>query len=509
MGTLVRIVLYARTQRDGDAAAAAAFARIAALDARLSDYREDSELTALSRAAVGVPVPLSDDLFAILSASETLARRTDGAFDITAGRLTHLWRSARRLNAWPEAARVAAARAAGGFANVRLDPRRRTATLAQAGIALDPGGIAKGYAVDEALRVLQARGIGAALVGLGGDLAAGDPPPGRTGWTVAIPRLAVSGATAEPFWIELAHAAVSTSGDAEQWMTADGVRRSHVIDLRSGWPVTGRTATQRRGAPRHRRRRAEHRARHPRSRGGRRPPAPSRSRWSRPGAVAAAARRRHRRRPCHRAVAGHPGPCRHHRPRDSMRHASPRSLHRWLPAVALLAAALAAPQLIDRVQAAADNVLTAEETAAGWQLLFDGTTIDKWRVNNGTGMPADWSVVDGAITAAKGPARASTSSASTSSATSSSRLDFKVAKNGNSGIFYRGVEAKSAPIYHSAPEYQVIDNDGHPDAKNGPDRFCGANYDARPAARPRRPATRPASGTAPASSSRAPTSSTG
>jgi thiamine biosynthesis lipoprotein len=154
-----------------------------------------------------------------------------------------LWRRARHLNAWPEPDRVAAARAAGGFAKVRLDPRRRTVTLAEAGIEIDAGGIAKGYAADQALRVLGARGIGAALVGLGGDLAAADPPPGQDGWRVAIPRLAAPGAPADPLWITLAHAAVSTSGDAEQWMTADGVRRSHVIDLRTGWPVAGRTAT--------------------------------------------------------------------------------------------------------------------------------------------------------------------------------------------------------------------------------------------------------------------------
>ena len=130
MGTLVRIVLYADSRPAGEAAAAAAFARIAALDARLSDYRDDSEVAALSRAAAGVPVPLSDDLFAILEASEALARRTGGAFDVTAGRLTHLWRRARRLNAWPDAARVAAARAAGGVgqgaARSRAAARRRS-----------------------------------------------------------------------------------------------------------------------------------------------------------------------------------------------------------------------------------------------------------------------------------------------------------------------------------------------------------------------------------------------
>ena len=142
MGTLVRIVLYADTAPAGEAAAQAAFARIAAIDARLSDYRDDSEVAALSRAAAGIPVPVSEDLFAVLAASDALARRTGGAFDITAGRLTHLWRRARRLNAWPEADRVAAARAAGGFAKIRLDPRRRTVTLAEAGIEIDAGGIA-------------------------------------------------------------------------------------------------------------------------------------------------------------------------------------------------------------------------------------------------------------------------------------------------------------------------------------------------------------------------------
>jgi thiamine biosynthesis lipoprotein len=257
MGTLVRIVLYAPSTSAGEAAAAAALARIAALDARLSDYRDDSEVAALSRAPVGVAVPLSDDLFAILDASETLSRRSGGAFDVTAGRLTHLWRRARRLNAWPDAGRVADARAAGGAAKVQLDRRRRTATLTEAGIELDAGGIAKGYAADQALRVLRDRGHGAALVAIAGDIVAGDPPPGQAAWTVAIPRLSASapvippadavasdaGTPDGPHRIPLVRAAVSTSGDAEQWMTVDGVRHSHVIDLRTGWPVSGRSTS--------------------------------------------------------------------------------------------------------------------------------------------------------------------------------------------------------------------------------------------------------------------------
>ncbi|MEO5822019.1 MAG: DUF1080 domain-containing protein [Vicinamibacteraceae bacterium] len=149
-----------------------------------------------------------------------------------------------------------------------------------------------------------------------------------------------------------------------------------------------------------------------------------------------------------------------------------RSLQAGLATAAVVAATLAiAPALYGQ---SADNTLTAAEKTAGWQLLFDGKTIDKWRANNGTGIPANWSVADGAIAAAKGPGSDLVSVDEFGDFELA--VDFKVAKNGNSGVFYRGVEAKGEPIYHSAPEFQVIDNDGHPDAKNGPDRFCGANY---------------------------------
>jgi len=147
---------------------------------------------------------------------------------------------------------------------------------------------------------------------------------------------------------------------------------------------------------------------------------------------------------------------------------------RFVAALAFVTAASSAAVVFAQAPAAADNTLSAADKAAGWQLLFDGKAIDKWRANNATGVPANWSVADGAITAAKGPG---------SDLVSVDEygdfelvVDFKVAKNGNSGIFSRGVEAKGEPIYHSAPEFQVIDNEGHPDAKNGPDRFCGGNY---------------------------------
>jgi hypothetical protein len=155
-----------------------------------------------------------------------------------------------------------------------------------------------------------------------------------------------------------------------------------------------------------------------------------------------------------------------------MRSVSVRVVPGWLAAAALVVAAVAvAPRLVAQ---GTDNTLTEAEKKAGWTLLFDGTTIDKWRANNGAGVPANWSVVGGTIAAAKG--EGSDLVSVDEFGDFEFAFDFKVAVNGNSGVFYRGVEAKGEPIYHSAPEFQVIDNTGHPDAKNGPDRYCGANY---------------------------------
>jgi thiamine biosynthesis lipoprotein len=239
MGTLVRLVLYAPDRAAAQAAAKAAFDRVRALDAALSDYRDSSELRQVSRQAGGPPVPVSDDLFRVLSAAQETARASGGAFDPTAGPLSVLWREARRRQALPDPARLAAARALVGSEKLELLQERRTVRLRDAGMQLDLGGIAKGFAADEAAAVLRRCGIASALIAAGGDIVAMAAPPGTAGWRVAV--AAIEGANHGPAgFLTLSHAAVSTSGDAEQFMIVDGVRYSHVFDPRSGRPLTGR-----------------------------------------------------------------------------------------------------------------------------------------------------------------------------------------------------------------------------------------------------------------------------
>lgn len=241
MGVPFRIVLYAPGREAAETAARAAFARIAELNAVMSDYDSDSELSRLSATAgSGRAVPVSADLWRVLARAQELARRTDGAFDVTVGPAVILWRKARRDRTLPDPARLARARAAMGWRYLELDAKNRTARLLRPGMKLDLGGIAKGYAVDEALKVLAARGVHHALVSGGGDLAVSNPPPGRAGWRVEIAPPVTSPELPE-YWVSLRHAALATSGDVFQHVEIGGVRYSHIVDPRTGLGLTNRS----------------------------------------------------------------------------------------------------------------------------------------------------------------------------------------------------------------------------------------------------------------------------
>ena len=239
MGTAARIVLYAVDKEQADRAFQAAFARIRQLDSALSDYKPDSELNRLCREGWRKPVRVSSDLFRALDAAQALARETGGAFDITAGPVIRLWRDARRKGERPEAGQWDAARALTGYHKLTLVPASRSATLQLPGMHLDLGGIAKGYAADEALLVLRRHGIRRALVAVGGDIVLGDPQKGEAGWRVGIEH---SGAPGFSKVLRVANCAVSTSGDAEQFLDSSGVRYSHIVDPRTGIALRNQSA---------------------------------------------------------------------------------------------------------------------------------------------------------------------------------------------------------------------------------------------------------------------------
>ncbi|MFM8735226.1 MAG: FAD:protein FMN transferase [Pirellulales bacterium] len=241
MGVAWTITLYAPERAAGEAAIAAGFAEARRLERILSDYDPASELSRLSASApTTTPVAIGDDLWAVLVRADEFRVATDGAFDVTVGPLTTLWRQARRSGRMPRADKFAAARDAVGGDSLVLDLAARTASLRRPGMRLDLGGIGMGYAADRVMAVLAARGIESALVDASGDVLVSAPPPGRAGWLITVAGLGHDGDAAEP--LVLAHAAVTTSGDARQAVEIDGRRYSHVVDPRTGLGVAGPAA---------------------------------------------------------------------------------------------------------------------------------------------------------------------------------------------------------------------------------------------------------------------------
>lgn len=240
MGTVFRIVLYAADATAAQAASQAAFARIAELDSILSDYNAKSELLRACQAndaAPDQPIPVSQAFLAALLEAERLAKLTDGYFDVTVGPVVRLWRNARRTQQLPEPNELADALKLVGFDKVRLDPSASTLRMKLPKMRLDFGGIGKGYAAQEALNLLKEKGYPHALVAGSGDVTVGDRPPGQPGWRVEILPLTKN----EPRRVLLlTNCSVSTSGDLDQFVEIGGVRYSHVINPKTGLPLTGR-----------------------------------------------------------------------------------------------------------------------------------------------------------------------------------------------------------------------------------------------------------------------------
>ncbi len=244
MGTTFNLVLYTGDEATASRASKAAFDRIGELDRILTDYDPNSELMRLSDRAGGPAVAVSADLYAVISRSKALYERSGGAFDISIAPVVRLWRRARRDKKLPDPELLARARALVGLDALELDPAHRTIRLNRPGMKLDVGGIAKGYASEEAIKVLKREGIASALVAGSGDIVVSAAPPGRPGWKIAVDTLKVEPeSTGKPdgrplIWLK--DAAVSTSGDAEQFVEIGGVRYSHVLDPKTGLGLTER-----------------------------------------------------------------------------------------------------------------------------------------------------------------------------------------------------------------------------------------------------------------------------
>jgi len=233
MGVDFHLKFFAPNQVKAERIAKTAFARVEYLNSVFSDYDPDSELNRLCRTPVGRPVRVSAELFDVLSRSQELAIQTRGAFDITSGPSVRFWRKVRKQGKMLSLEELRGAQARVGFHKLKLNPGQRSVTLLTADIKLDLGGIAKGYAVDEVMRILKAGRIRRAFVAASGDMLTSEPPLGKPGWKVEVPNVDKFGNIYHRT-VYLSNLALSTSGDTEQYVEIDGSRFSHIVDPRTG-----------------------------------------------------------------------------------------------------------------------------------------------------------------------------------------------------------------------------------------------------------------------------------
>lgn len=239
MGTRFELVLFGSNEPYLRATGEEAMAEIARVEAQLSLYRSDSDLTDLNLRASEEPVPVDPRFFHVLLRARALWEETGGAFDPTVGPLMRCWGLAGGSGRVPDAAEVAAARATVGMQHVILDPERFTVRFDRSGVQLDLGAIGKGYALERAVDILRDNRIESALLHGGtSSVYALGAPPGQPAWRVAI-RDPFSREKEPLYCIALRDAALSVSAPHGRSFENGGQRYGHVMDPRTGYPTRG------------------------------------------------------------------------------------------------------------------------------------------------------------------------------------------------------------------------------------------------------------------------------
>lgn len=236
LGTFVTVSAYGSDRAATLQAISAAFDEFRRADALMSIHRADSELARVNACAATNAVVVSPELFAVLQLAQSISAETDGAFDITIRPLADLWGFIWKQHRLPTPAELDQTLPLVNFRALQLDPTTRTVHFLRPDVSIDLGAMGKGVAVDWAVARLQALGFTNAMVKAGGDLRVSGAPPGQTHWTVQLEDPQKQGRRRS---IPLRDAALSTSGNYENFFEVNGRRYSHILDPRTGLPVEG------------------------------------------------------------------------------------------------------------------------------------------------------------------------------------------------------------------------------------------------------------------------------
>jgi len=250
MGTKFRLILYASNEETAEKTAKVAFQRVDELTAIFSDYQADSEISRLSiSAGTKQKVPVSKELWEVLTLAKEVSKKSRGAFDVTIGPLSILWRQAIKQKTYPNLIQLEEAKKKVGYKYLKLYPKTRSVSLKKKDMRLDVGAIAKGYTVDEVSKILLSQGITTALIDGGGDIYTLGTPPDASGWKIHVRSRRNRPLNLDYFDIDtkvwstqqeqeklvyLSHRAIASSGNTYKHLEWQGEKYSHIINPKTG-----------------------------------------------------------------------------------------------------------------------------------------------------------------------------------------------------------------------------------------------------------------------------------
>ena len=234
MGTRASVSIYGMDQKQAEEAAGKALHELHRLEQMMSTWNPESEVSGLNSAPGGKKVKLSEELIELIDIAKQFSSLTSGAFDVTARPLSRLWGFQEGSESIPSAEAISEALGRVGHQKIITDS---TGVTLPPGTEIDLAGIAKGYGVDRCAEILRGEGVSSALIDLGGNMYAIGSPPGKRGWIVGIRNpLKTDSITG---YLILRNEAVATSGNYENFVEIEGKVFGHIIDPRTGRPVSG------------------------------------------------------------------------------------------------------------------------------------------------------------------------------------------------------------------------------------------------------------------------------
>ena len=248
MGSAWTVKIAGHLRASNEELRAGVQARFDAVNLALSTYRADSALSHFNNDDSGQWVDIDAELGEVLSYALSLAEDSGGVYDVTVGPLVNLWGFGPDPATWrvPEAAAIENARMRVGWRKVEVDTTKRRARKAP-GVRIDLSSLGKGRGVDRAAEYLDAQGITNYLIDLSGKLRARGVNIHAERWRVAVEAPVADATSPQPPFtpaiIELVDQSVATAGDYRRFFEIDGKHYSHIIDPRTGWPVTHDTVS--------------------------------------------------------------------------------------------------------------------------------------------------------------------------------------------------------------------------------------------------------------------------